>query len=391
MKLQVLKIRIVDPGSIDLRKSLEELRADAAFPEVFASIRDRGFIEPALVDPQLAIVDGAHRLAAALDLDLAEVPVVVLDREQVDTWWNSLLLIKSGGSPGSTPLLNDLRKLGALTGVGNGPGASARYVYEGPRSLTLAFYLTLVCDGGCPYCYWPEKPTAHPAIDVAATAAKLEELRRDRPVRLQLWGGEPTLHPQFEELCRAVSPWADDILVTSNGACGPELFARSLRTYNATVSLSYHPNRLELAAHLATFERLLELGFDVHATAVRWPGHKDQLRAWATIMRDRWPSRYRLLDCWLEGKRRFLEPDDLGEFRGEPGRPARWRSPKGQTCAAGRDFAAVLFHDGGRIVRCLAGRQLRGDVWPQLELLEAPAPCADDEPCACRLMHQYWN
>lgn len=52
---------------------------DAQVAKIAASIREFGFTNPILVDSRDGIVAGHGRLAAALLLELAEVPVVVLD------------------------------------------------------------------------------------------------------------------------------------------------------------------------------------------------------------------------------------------------------------------------------------------------------------------------
>lgn len=47
--------------------------------QIAASISEFGFVNPILVDSYAGVIAGHGRLAAAMDLGLAEVPVVVLD------------------------------------------------------------------------------------------------------------------------------------------------------------------------------------------------------------------------------------------------------------------------------------------------------------------------
>lgn len=59
---------------------LERKREDAWYEDVFESIRENGFVRPLTAhirEGQLALGDGHHRLAAAVELGLSTVPVIV--------------------------------------------------------------------------------------------------------------------------------------------------------------------------------------------------------------------------------------------------------------------------------------------------------------------------
>jgi ParB-like chromosome segregation protein Spo0J len=55
------------------------IHSDAQVAQIAASIQEFGFNNPILVDSQAGIIAGHGRLLAARKLNLAEVPVIVLD------------------------------------------------------------------------------------------------------------------------------------------------------------------------------------------------------------------------------------------------------------------------------------------------------------------------
>lgn len=66
-----------------------------------------------------------------------------------------------------------------------------------PRQVSIA--LTNLCDLHCAYCYAPK----HRAIlSAESVAAWLEELDQGGCTGVGFGGGEPTLHPQFAEICQ---------------------------------------------------------------------------------------------------------------------------------------------------------------------------------------------
>ena len=70
------EIQYMDPRS--LTPYLKNPRKnESAIPMVAKSIRDFGFRSPIIVDENLVVINGHTRLAAALSLNLEEVPVIV--------------------------------------------------------------------------------------------------------------------------------------------------------------------------------------------------------------------------------------------------------------------------------------------------------------------------
>lgn len=69
-----------------------------------------------------------------------------------------------------------------------------------PRQVSIA--LTNVCDLHCAYCYAPKSKASLTADQVMAWLVELDEAGC---LGVGFGGGEPTLHPQFAEICRRVA------------------------------------------------------------------------------------------------------------------------------------------------------------------------------------------
>lgn len=69
-----------------------------------------------------------------------------------------------------------------------------------PRYVSIA--LLNACDLRCPYCYAPKHPAK---LDTTRVFRWVDELDENGCLGVGFGGGEPTLHPDFPELCRYVS------------------------------------------------------------------------------------------------------------------------------------------------------------------------------------------
>lgn len=80
--------------------------------------------------------------------------------------------------------------------------------------------ITSKCNLSCPYCFANEFVNLDPHnMTLENFAIALDFVARDRPTRVGLIGGEPTLHPQFTQIIQmAIShPHAMEITVYTNG------------------------------------------------------------------------------------------------------------------------------------------------------------------------------
>ena len=386
-------INTIDPGRPE-----DEIIKDPAYQHIFRSVNDHGLYHPIMINVDGLVIDGAHRLIAMKQLGHTIVPTVMLTPQQVNFWWAAVMLDKEEGRPGIEPGIEFLQKLseiGRLSGMGNGPGELEPYSYNPDElpELTVMMYLTIGCNYACPYCYWPVKPTDHPEIDMNDVREVFTNLSRKRRVNVWLIGGEPTIHPAFRDICQTLSHIVKKIFVTSNGSCGPEFLMECLPPDRSVIRLSYHPSGTDIDTFIFMMKELIYGGYDVTGVAVKYPPEAERIDEFARTMGGLFPKNFHLLDCWDNGCDVFFPAGELDRWPGEPKRPDNWDRPAGQMCRTGLDFVAVLMHKGGLVVRCLSGKPLAGDIWPNITLSECSTPCQEvpNYPCPCTDMHQYWD
>lgn len=75
--------------------------------------------------------------------------------------------------------------------------ADERLWSKAPRQISIA--LTNLCDLQCSYCYAPKQRAA---LNASLVATWLEELDKAGCLGIGFGGGEPTLHPEFSQICQ---------------------------------------------------------------------------------------------------------------------------------------------------------------------------------------------
>lgn len=139
-----------------------------------------------------------------------------------------------------------------------------------PRQVSIA--LTNVCDLHCAYCYAPKSRASLTADQVLAWLVELDEAGC---LAVGFGGGEPTLHPQFAEICQRVT--RETRLAVTFTTHGHRLTDRLLGSLAGSanfvrvsvdgVGLTYEAQRGrkydELVARLGSLARLLPFGINV--------------------------------------------------------------------------------------------------------------------------------
>lgn len=79
--------------------------------------------------------------------------------------------------------------------------------------------ITDKCFGGCPYCYQDSTVRASHFNDVPGKVERFfgSMTENERPFQVAIGGGEPTLHPEFREICRQFKSLGIDPNYTTNG------------------------------------------------------------------------------------------------------------------------------------------------------------------------------
>lgn len=131
---------------------------------------------------------------------------------------------------------------------------AARGLRLPPQSIeTLQVNLTKLCNQACRHCHVDSSPSRTEMLPPEGVTAVLEVLARHPQIsKLDLTGGAPELHPQFDELVRAAVRLGKQVMVR----------------HNLTVQLDGHPQTGESKAYLPTF--FAEQGVEVISSLPYW-------------------------------------------------------------------------------------------------------------------------
>jgi selenobiotic family peptide radical SAM maturase len=136
-------------------------------------------------------------------------------------------------------------------------------------SFTLQWHITQVCDLHCKHCY--DRSDRSP-LSLGQAVRVLDDLRafcKDRRVRgaISFTGGNPLLHPQFNEIYRAAADRGFDIAILGNPA--PR-------------------GRIEeiVQIQMPSFFQVSLEGLREHNDSIRGAGHFDRIMAFLDILRD---------------------------------------------------------------------------------------------------------
>jgi len=131
---------------------------------------------------------------------------------------------------------------------------AARALQLPPGSVeTLQVNLTKLCNQACRHCHVDSSPSRTEALSPEGVAAVLDVLARHPQIsKLDLTGGAPELHPQFDELVRAAVRLGKKVMVR----------------HNLTVQLDGHPQTGESKAYLPDF--FAKQGVEVISSLPYW-------------------------------------------------------------------------------------------------------------------------
>jgi len=104
--------------------------------------------------------------------------------------------------------------------------------------------ITNKCYGACPYCY--QSSTAKPD-HFTNVAEKVRQFfgsmtENERPFQVAIGGGEPTLHPEFREICAAFKKLGIDPNYTTNGTNLTDEILDITEEFVNGVAVSTHPH-----------------------------------------------------------------------------------------------------------------------------------------------------
>lgn len=82
--IEIPKIELISVEKLKVDETNPNIMMDEQFEKLKSNIQNWGFIVPIITNKDLVIADGEHRLKAAQELEMTEVPVIKLELEEVD-------------------------------------------------------------------------------------------------------------------------------------------------------------------------------------------------------------------------------------------------------------------------------------------------------------------
>lgn len=115
------------------------------------------------------------------------------------------------------------------------------------NEISIKVYTCDMCNYNCWYCY-NYKPRTMELVDldlVLKFACHVTAQNQDQSAktRIELIGGEPTLHPEFESACKRAREFGFDVLVFSNLSQEARMYIELARQHGVVFDLSWHSTK----------------------------------------------------------------------------------------------------------------------------------------------------
>ena len=190
---------------------------------------------------------------------------------------------------------------------------TSRWPHQG--SIKVEWNLGKRCNYDCSYCPSSIHDNSSPHTDIEILKRAVDKLvTLGKPIRLSFTGGEPTVHPKFQELvkyCKHVGiSW---ISVTTNGTLPYEFYA-SLPIDQLVVSVHFEYDWLRICNTLMKVSAMTNIS--VIAQLMAHHDHMASVKAvHGTLLADGTPTTVRRIR-WTEGDHDLFDdmryhPDDL--------------------------------------------------------------------------------
>jgi|GEM_PF-1701649 len=142
------------------------------------------------------------------------------------------------------------------------------------NSLHIVWMLHNACNHRCSYCdktYWGGSERWLTLKGVQSFWRQIKAHYKRDHIHVSFTGGEPTLWPEFGDLCRMLKDEGCDLGMTSNGSHSMKVWQATLNCYN-WLCLSYHPEHTK-DDH---FLKVIEMMAPQTRVAVRLMMHKEE-------------------------------------------------------------------------------------------------------------------
>jgi MoaA/NifB/PqqE/SkfB family radical SAM enzyme len=286
---------------------------------------------------------------------------------------------------------------------------TSRWPHQG--SIKIEWNLGKRCNYDCSYCPREIHDSTSPHTDIATLKSTVDKLLAlGKPIRLSFTGGEPCVHPKFDEIikyCKHVGiSW---ISVTTNGTRPPEFYAGlPVDQYVVSIHLEYDWKRvfntIESINNLTTIKVVAQImAHHDHMPAVR------QLRAKCllakipnTVRRIRWTQgdhdlfddmRYNINDLdWLKEMDSTVPENTVMFLKEEPDMPRLKHANdviklhlnkfNGWTCNAGIESLMINWDGDVHRATCRVGGSL-GNIYEASFVAPSEPVTCDRNFCTC--------
>jgi len=273
------------------------------------------------------------------------------------------------------------------------------------NSIKIEWNIGKRCNYDCSYCPSSIHDNTSPHTDIEILKSTVDKLvSLDKPIRLSFTGGEPCVHPKFDELIKyAKRKGVSWVSVTTNGTMPYEFYASlPVDQYVFSIHLEYNWQRV-----FNTIERVVDLtNKKVIAQIMAYHKYMDaarQLRARClleeipnTVRRIRWTDgdhdlfddmRYEPDDyMWVKEQEASVQPntviDDTSTIHANDVIKSHLNKYKGWICNAGIESLMINWDGDVHRATCRVGGSLGNIYEGNFGLPRDPVTC-DRNFCTC--------
>jgi MoaA/NifB/PqqE/SkfB family radical SAM enzyme len=272
-------------------------------------------------------------------------------------------------------------------------------------SVKIEWNLGKRCNYDCTYCPKEIHDNSSPHTDISILKAAVDKLiTLKKPLRISFTGGEPSVHPKFDELLHHCTPSVSWVSVTTNGTRTPEWYSKQpISSYVFSLHFEYDYKRV-----VDTILRVFELGWKRDRMMVNIMAHhkymkevKDavnSLKYYAipyVIRRVRWTDgdhdifddlRYDQLDLdWILEHQATVQPNTLIDedmYHANDVIKLHLNQFKGWSCNAGIESLMINWDGEVHRATCRVGGSLGNIYTGTFEVPTEPIIC-DRNFCTC--------
>ncbi len=288
--------------------------------------------------------------------------------------------------------------------------------------LEINWSLHKTCNFLCEYCFHTSKVRLEKKfVSFNKIESAINKLNRlDKIITFTLTGGEPFLHPQFIDMCKALSKKHYFSIITNLSTDNIIQFSKEINPENvisiyASLHYNFRKRKESISSFINSVKRLRDAGFNVVVDQVMTPPvikqieiiltdfEKEKIEIIPTAFkglhrgRDYPPSysekekeiiltmknKLKSMDSEISNNSsKILKNKYKNEFNTDIANIDGWLSWHNKICYTGNVF--INIRPNGDVHRCTAAKTKLGNIYndPNFNLIDKPLPCAE-KICSC--------